>query len=109
MDDPVLVYTTWPDAAAAEEAGRRLVEARLCACANILPGMVSLYMWEGQLEKATEAVMILKTVEARIEPLFAAIRETHPYEIPAITAFAAKAVDPAFARWIADETAEGAS
>src|SRR5690606_14854701 len=61
MQDIVLVYTTWPDATAAEQAGRALVEARLAACANILPGMVSLYHWEGTLQRAQEAVMILKT------------------------------------------------
>jgi len=105
MQELVLVYTTWPDAAAAEEAGRALVEARLAACANILPGMVSLYRWQGALERAQEAVLILKTRRDLARSLTAAVRERHPYEVPAILVLTVDDAEPAFAQWIADETA----
>ncbi len=61
MERAVFVYTTWPSTVEAEKAGRSLVERRLAACVNILPGMVSLYRWEGKIERGEEAVMIVKT------------------------------------------------
>ena len=60
-DRAVFVYTTYPSIVEAEEAGRALVERRLCACVNILPGMVSYYWWQGAVERGEEAVMIVKT------------------------------------------------
>ena len=57
----VFVYTTYPSVVEAEQAGRALVERRLCACVNILPGMISYYWWNAALERGEEAVMIIKT------------------------------------------------
>src|SRR3982074_1054052 len=57
----VFVYTTYPSIVEAEEAGRKLVERRLCACVNIIPGMVSYYWWNGAMERGEEVVMIIKT------------------------------------------------
>ena len=61
MERAVFVYTTWPTVPEAEEAGRKLVERRLAACVNILPGMISHYRWQGEVERGEEAVMIIKT------------------------------------------------
>jgi uncharacterized protein involved in tolerance to divalent cations len=61
MERAVLVYTTWPSIVEAEAAGRSIVEKRLAACVNILPGMISHYWWEGKIERAEEAVMLIKT------------------------------------------------
>ena len=100
------IYTTWPDAAAAEAAAGALVEARLCACANILPGMTSVYSWQGRIETAQECVMILKTTADEAETLRDRILELHPYDTPCILALtvdkAASAAD--FLAWIAAET-----
>ena len=63
----VFVYTTYPSIVEAEEAGRALVEQRLCACVNILPGMVSYYWWNGAVERGEEVVMIVKTRAALSE------------------------------------------
>lgn len=57
-DDPVLIYTTYPSLVEASKAGRALVETGLCACVNIIPGMRSIYRWEGKVEEAEETVMI---------------------------------------------------
>jgi uncharacterized protein involved in tolerance to divalent cations len=56
----VFVYTTYPSVVEAEKAGRALVERRLCACVNILPGMISHYWWNGAVERGEEVVMIIK-------------------------------------------------
>src|SRR5215510_2957732 len=61
MERAVLVYTTYPSVVEAERAGRALVERRLCACVNILPGMISHYWWQGVVERGEEVVMIIKT------------------------------------------------
>ena len=61
MERAVLVYTTWPSIVEAERAGRAIVERRLAACVNILPGMVSHYWWQGKIERAEEVVMLVKT------------------------------------------------
>ena len=60
MERAVFVYTTYPSVVEAERAGRVLVERRLCACVNILPGMISLYWWQGAIERGDEVVMIIK-------------------------------------------------
>lgn len=103
MERAVFVYTTWPSVVEAEREGRRLVERRLAACVNILPGMVSYYWWEGAVERGEEAVMILKTRASLAEPLRAAIKEAHPYTLPAIVVLPVEGGDPAYLGWIAAE------
>ncbi len=74
MERAVLVYTTWPSIVEAETAGRAIVERRLAACVNILPGMVSHYWWQGALERGEEVVMILKTRATLAEMVRQAVR-----------------------------------
>ena len=62
MERTVLVYTTWPSIVEAERAGLKIVERRLAACVNILPGMISHYWWHGKIERADEVVMLVKTL-----------------------------------------------
>lgn len=100
-----LIYVTAPDEAEAERLGRMAVEARLAACANILPGMRSLYWWQGRLEEAREAVLILKTTEALVPALTEALKKAHSYDCPCVVALPISAGNPDFLRWIEDETA----
>src|SRR4051812_50078795 len=79
----VFVYTTYPSIVEAEEAGRKLVERRLCACVNILPGMVSYYWWNGALERGEEAVMLIKTRLSLSTDVAVAVKEKHTYATPA--------------------------
>lgn len=102
--DAVLIYTTFPTFEAAEVAGRSLVEARLVACANIIPGMVSLYEWKGELQRDQEAVMILKTTEECRPAVIAAVVAKHPYETPAVLSFDVRDGHPAFLAWIGAQT-----
>ena len=83
-DKPVLIYSTFPSAEAAEKVGRQLVEQRLAACVNIIAGMTSIYRWEGRIARDTEAVMIIKTRQSLAEPVIAAVKERHPYTNPAL-------------------------
>src|SRR4051812_42298437 len=73
----VLIYTTYPSLGEAEAAGKALVEQRLCACVNILPGMLSYYWWQGVIERGEEVVMIIKTRESLSDRVAAAVKEMH--------------------------------
>jgi periplasmic divalent cation tolerance protein len=100
MERAVFVYTTYPSIVEAEAAGRALVERRLCACVNILPGMVSLYWWQGKIDRGDEVVMIIKTRAALTEP----VRQMHSYTTPAILVLPVETVDPDYHAWIVKET-----
>ena len=102
--DMVLVYTTYPSIVEAEQAGRALVERRLCACVNILPGMISHYRWEGKIERGEETVMIIKTRDSLAGDVSAAVKEMHSYSTPAILVIALESVDPAYHKWLLAET-----
>jgi len=102
----VFVYTTHPSVVEAERIGRELVERRLRACVNILPGMVSLYWWQGAVERGEEAVMIIKTRAALAEPVRAAVRQLHSYTTPAILVLPIESVDPNYREWLLTETQE---
>jgi periplasmic divalent cation tolerance protein len=105
MESAVFVYTTYPSLVEAERAGRALVERRLCACVNILPGMVSYYWWQGAIERGDEVVMIIKTRAALADAVGAAVKEMHPYTTPAVLVIPIESVDPDYHAWIMDETA----
>ena len=103
MERAVLVYTTYSSIVEAERAGRTLVERRLCACVNILPGMVSIYWWQGAIERGDEVVMIIKTRSSLAEAVRAAVRQMHSYTTPAILVIALESVDPDYHAWLVAE------
>jgi periplasmic divalent cation tolerance protein len=105
MERAVFVYTTYPSIVEAECAGRSLVERRLCACVNILPGMVSFYWWQGKVDRGDEVVMIIKTRASLTEKVRAAVKEMHSYTTPAILVLPIESVDPDYHAWIVAETA----
>ncbi len=96
----VFVYTTYPSIVEAEAAGRSLVGDGLCACVNILPGMVSLYRWQGAIERGDEVVMIIKTRASLAEPVRAAVKRLHSYTTPAILVIPIDQVDADYKAWI---------
>ena len=102
----LLLYVTAPDMDAAEALGDALIEARLAACVNILPGVRARYRWEGQIETAEECVMIVKTTNANAGAARDLIVERHPYETPAVLALPTDAAqsNAAFAQWVREET-----
>ena len=104
MDCAVFVYTTWPTTVEAEAAGRALVERRLAACVNILPGMISLYRWEGKVERAEEAVMIVKTRASLAGAVSDAVKDLHPYDVPAILVMPLESVEQSYLGWLLKET-----
>jgi periplasmic divalent cation tolerance protein len=83
---------------------RRVVSERLAACANIIPGLRSLYWWKGRLERSSEALLIFKTPARNLRRLFARIRRLHPYEVPEILALSVRAAHRPYAEWVARES-----
>ncbi len=108
MERAVFVYTTYPSIVEAERAGRALIERRLCACVNILPGMISHYRWQGALERGEEVVMIIKTRASLAEQVGAAVKEMHSYATPAILVLPIESVDRGYLDWLMAETAPAA-
>src|SRR6476661_1414025 len=92
----VFVYTTYPSLVEAEKAGRALVERRLCACVNILPGMVSHYWWNGALQRGEEVVMLIKTRASLSEQVSAAVKEMHSYSTAAILVIPIESVEQTY-------------
>ena len=105
MERAVFVYTTYPSLVEAEKAGRALVERRLCACVNILPGMVSHYWWNGALQRGEEVVMLVKTRASLSEQVSAAVKEMHSYSTAAILVIPIESVEQTYLKWLLAETA----
>jgi periplasmic divalent cation tolerance protein len=97
-------YVTAGSRAEALAIGRAVVEERLAACANVLDGMTSIYWWQGALEQAGEAVLILKTRTELVERLTARLKELHSYDCPCVIALPIAAGNAAYLDWIACET-----
>jgi periplasmic divalent cation tolerance protein len=104
MERAVLVYTTYPSIVEAEWAGRAIVEQRLAACVNILPGMVSHYWWQGAVERGEEVVMIIKTRASLAERVCAAVKASHSYVTPAVMVLPVEQVEQAYLDWLMAET-----
>jgi periplasmic divalent cation tolerance protein len=99
-----LVYVTAPSLAEAESLARLAVTRRLAACANILPGMRSLYWWRGKLEQADEVVLLLKTTEVLAGELTRVLAEAHSYDCPCVVVLPIEGGHRDFLDWIVAET-----
>jgi periplasmic divalent cation tolerance protein len=104
MEQALLVMTNLADIASAQILARALVEQRLAACVNMLPGTRSIYRWNDAVEEDAEVTLLIKTTAARYAELEQAIRALHPYELPEVIAVPVSAGLPAYLAWIAQET-----
>ncbi|HRJ11073.1 MAG TPA: divalent-cation tolerance protein CutA [Prosthecobacter sp.] len=104
MTDLLLVLTTFPDAAHARQAAAALVEERLAACASLVPGIESIYRWQGAVETAAEVLLLIKTRAGLYDRLAGRLRGLHPYEVPEILALRPEHASPAYRQWLLAET-----
>ena len=104
-DGPVLVFTNAPDREVAERIAEALVEKRLAACVSVLGGCTSVYRWQGDVERAQEIPLLIKTRLARYPEVEATIRHLHPYELPEVIAVPLTQGLPEYLQWVAEETA----
>jgi periplasmic divalent cation tolerance protein len=101
---PLIIFCTCPDVATAEHIAETVVGERLAACVNIVPGLTSIYRWEGQIQRDAELLLLIKTRQAFYPLLEARIRELHPYQVPEIIALPIQAGSAAYLDWIAHNT-----
>lgn len=104
MAQPLLALSTCPDVETAARIARVLVEERLAACVNRLPGVVSTYRWQGEIHEDAEVLLVIKTTRERFEALRARLLELHPYELPELVALEMAEGLPAYLDWLARET-----
>jgi len=103
--DALACLSTCPDAATAERIARALVEDRLAACVNLLPGVRSVYRWDGDVVVDEEVLLVIKTTSAQLQALRERLPALHPYETPELVVLAVTDGLPAYLQWIADSTA----
>jgi periplasmic divalent cation tolerance protein len=99
-DDPRVVLTTAPDADVATRLARGLVEAALVACVNVVPGVRSVYHWNGAVHDDAEVLLVAKTVAARVPAIEAFLAREHPYDCPECVALEVASVEAAYLAWL---------
>ncbi|HEB58102.1 MAG TPA: divalent-cation tolerance protein CutA [Gammaproteobacteria bacterium] len=95
-----LVLCTCPDLETAEQLGMALVAKNLAACVNILPGLTSIYRWQGRLEREPECLLLIKTRQDVLSTLSETLQQLHPYELPEIIAVSVTEGLSAYLDWI---------
>lgn len=98
-------YVTCASVDEALRIGREVVEARLAACANVLPGLTSVYHWQGRVETGSEAALILKTRAELVAALIDRVKVLHSYTVPCVVALPILEGNPDYLAWLASETA----
>lgn len=101
--DIAVLLCAFPDEEIARYVAKTLVEERLVACVNLLPGATSIYRWEGKVEQATEVLTVVKTSDPAAA--MARIKELHPYEVPEIIQIAVKDAHPGYLAWVNESCA----
>ncbi|MFD0892501.1 divalent-cation tolerance protein CutA [Luteolibacter ambystomatis] len=103
----LIVLCTFPDPEQARQIGTALVETQLAACVNLLPGVESIYRWQGQIETSAEVLAVFKTTRGAFPAFEEALTDLHPYEVPEILALEPADASAAYAAWVW-ENASGA-
>lgn len=97
---PVLVLTTVHAAFDATALAEELVELRVAACVNILPGLSSIYRWDGKVEREEEQLLIIKTAESRVDELRRQLLTRHPYDLPEFLVLNVDQASKAYEAWV---------
>ena len=107
MTDQIVILTTCASEQEAETLARMLVERRLAACVNVVPGVRSYYRWQGAVESGGEWLLIVKSSRSLFDPLRAALEQAHSYEVPEVLALPVVEGAPNYLAWLASSLAEG--
>lgn len=98
-----LIYMTAGSKDEAKNIGKVLIESKLAACVNIVDGMNSIYMWEGELQEDQEVILIAKTEAKHVRELVEKVKSVHSYECPCILSIPVEGGNQAFIEWILNE------
>lgn len=102
--EAVIVLSTAPDGETAERIANALVNERLAACVNLVPGLVSIYHWKGAVSRDPEVLCLAKTRRALLARLAKRLKELHPYEVPELIALPVAAGARTYLQWLLAET-----
>jgi periplasmic divalent cation tolerance protein len=109
VTEALVVFSTFADEASAARVSRQLVEERLIACANLLPGARSIYRWQAEVKDEREVVVLMKTRKQDWTALLSRLHELHPYDTPECIAVRIAAGAPKYMAWLDEALApEGA-
>ena len=100
MLEAMLILSTCPDAETATALSRSLVEKKLAACVNIVPGIRSIYRWQGAVNNDQEVMLVIKSLSSCYEELESWILENHPYDVPEVIALPVDRVSASYLAWI---------
>jgi periplasmic divalent cation tolerance protein len=103
IQDAVVVFSTCASYADAQRIGATLVAERLAACVNIIPGLTSIYRWQGAVEQSSEHLMVIKTTTNRYAALEVRLRELHSYEVPEIISLPTSGGSDTYLKWLVDQ------
>ncbi len=98
----LLFYVPCPDKATAEKIARTLLEEKIVGCANIIPGMESMYRWQGKIEASSEYILLLKTLKTSDAQnrITNRVQELHPYEVPCVMTLPVLGINESFKNWL---------
>ncbi len=95
-----LILCTCPNQNSAETIAKHLVSEQLIACVNIMPGLTSIYQWQGEIETAQEHLLMIKSHQQQFIAIETAIKAIHPYHVPEIIAVAIEQGSAEYLNWI---------
>lgn len=104
MTDAKIILVTAPDVETAGRLVHALVEERLAACGNIVPGLRSIYRWQDEVHDEAEVLIVLKTVEARVAAVIERVPQLHPYDVPEVLVLPVEAGSGAYLEWVRQES-----
>jgi periplasmic divalent cation tolerance protein len=103
-NEPLIVLITAGSVQDAEYLAETLVRERLAACVNVLPGVVSIYRWQGAVQRDSEALMVVKTQRPLLAQLIGRVQALHSYDVPEIVALPIVAGSEPYLRWLKEAT-----
>lgn len=103
----ILILSTISDRKKASQIAHALVDAKLAACVNIVPGLRSIYRWKGKIWDEEEFLLVIKTVKAQEKILCEKLKELHPYELPEIISIEATCLNENYLQWVIESTSTG--
>lgn len=104
MADEIVIFVTASSKDEAETIAQRLVNEKLAACVNILPGVTSLFHWEGKVSKENETMMVIKSIAAQLDAIVKRVKEIHSYQAPEIIALPIVGGSQDYLNWLRDES-----
>lgn len=105
-NEVLLVFCTFPNEKEARQIGAALVEKQVAACVNVIPGVTSIYRWEGKVHEDSEVLGVIKTTREAYDRVEATIVELHPYDLPEVVALSVEAGSAAYLKWVGEQVAE---